>query len=280
MFPGIDGFAWDAGHIIFLGVFYAVVILLVATVARAAARAWADVQSNRVEKLRWHAAFEELPANSRRCRHELAGEVARRSCENRFECGHCAGHTEFVSRRPASKPVCPAQQAEQAVAGFELPEDRLYHRGHTWVGQAPDGTLWVGLDDLGAHLLGTPDDLELPPVGARLVANGTAWHARKNGVRVRVLAPVDGEVVAVGGPGLGWYLRIRPDGGEAEVRHLLTAVEARPWLLREVERLQLILADDEVGAALADGGMPVEDLSKALSPRELDEVCGMVFLEP
>lgn len=280
MFPGIYGFAWDAGHIIFLGAFYAVVILVVTTVARAALRARADLKSVRVERLRWHAAFEELPASSRRCRHELAGEVARRSCENRFECGHCAGHSGFVSRRAGSNPVRPAPPADQTVAGFELPEDRLYHRGHTWVGQAPDGTLWVGLDDLGAHLLGAPDELELPPLGARLVANGTAWRARKNGVRVRVLAPVDGEVIALGGPGLGWYLRVRPDEGEADVRHLLTAAEARPWLLREVERLQLTLADEEVGAALADGGMPVEDLSKALSPRELDEVCGLVFLEP
>jgi glycine cleavage system H protein len=279
VFPGVDGFAWDAGHIIFLGVFYAVVAVVVATVGRAALRACADVRSDRVEKLRWHAAFEELPAGFRRCRHELAGEVARRTCENCFDCRNCAVHEEFVAKRPVPDPVAP-RHGEQTVAGFELPADRLYHRGHTWVRQEPDGTLLVGLDDLGAHLLGTPSELELPPVGARLVANGTAWRARKNGVRVRVLAPVDGEVVGVGGPGLGWYLRIRPDGGGADVRHLLSAAEAGPWLLREVERLQIALADEAVGAALADGGMPVDDLSKALSPRELDEVCGMVFLEP
>lgn len=280
MFPGIDGFAWDAGHIIFLGVFYAVVAVVVTTVGRAALRARADVRSDRVEKLRWHAAFEELPASFRRCRHELDGEVAHRACENCFDCRNCAAHAGFVAKRPASGAVAQGSLEEQTVAGFELPADRLYHRGHTWVRQEPDGTLLVGLDDLGVHLLGTPGELELPPVGTRLVANGTAWRARKNGVRVRVLAPVDGRVVEVGGPGLGWYLRVRPDGGEADVRHLLSATEARPWLLREVERLQIALADDAVGAALADGGMPVDDLSEALSPRELDEVCGMVFLEP
>ena len=277
MFPGIYGFAWDAGHIIFLGVFYTVVAVVVTTLVRAAVRARVDVKAGRIEELRWHAAFAELPSSSRRCRHELSGEVADRACENRFDCRDCAAHAEFVAKRSAAVRALPGGQT---VAGFELPAGRLYHRGHTWVAEAPGGTLWVGLDDLGAHLVGAPDELDLPPVGARLAGNGTAWRVRKNGISIRVLAPVDGEVVAVGGPDLGWYLRILPDGGEPDVRNLLSAAEARPWLLREVERMQIALADEAVGAALADGGAPVEDLSKVISPRELDEVCGMVFLEP
>jgi hypothetical protein len=49
-------------------------------------------------------------------------------------------------------------------------------------------------------------------------------------------------------------------------------------MLREIERLQMAIATDAVGAALADGGVPVEDLSEAIPPERRDDVYGAVFL--
>lgn len=279
MFPGIDGFAWDTGHVVFLGAFYAVLFVIVATMVRAMLKASRDLRGGREDAVRWHADFEDLPASLRRCRHELSGEVASRVCENSFDCRRCADHPGFLAARAAAEtPGRPGAGA--TVAGLAVPAGRLYHRGHTWVRPEADGTLTVGLDDLGARLMRAPDRVELPPVGRKLVANGIGWRARKDGVETRVLAPVDGVVTAVGGPELGWYLKVRPDGGDADTRHLLDAAEARPWMLREVERLELALAAEGVGAALADGGVPVEDLAEAVPPDRLDAVCGMVFLEP
>ncbi len=277
MFPGIYGFAWDTGRIVFLGAFYAVVAVVFATLGRAVVRAALDLRGGRVDSMRWHGEFEDLPAAARRCRHELSGEVARRTCDHGFDCRSCAAHARFAA---AHGPGVGAAPDCGSVAGLEVPADRMYHRGHTWARDERDGTLTVGLDDLGARLLGTCDDLELPSPGARLAANGVAWRARRNGVRVRVLAPLDGEVVEVGGPGQGWILRVRPDGAAADVRNLLTPAEARPWMLREAERLQIALADETVGAALADGGVPAADLGGALSAAELDAACAAVFLEP
>lgn len=278
MLPGIYEFAWDEGHIIFLGIFYSVVAIVVSTLVISVVRALRRARARGVEAAVWHADFEELPERDRRCRHELAGEIASRVCGNGFDCRHCSEHPEFLAAAAAS-PLPPAE-ANVVVAGFSVPGDRLYHRGHTWVREEDDGTLAVGLDDLGAHLMGRPDAIELPPVGTRLVANGTAWRATKRGVSVRVLAPVDGEVVAIGGPDDDWSLRLRPDGERADVRHLLSAAEARPWMLREVERLQLALATEGVGAALADGGVPVDDLASAIPADQFDDVCGLFFLEP
>ena len=36
MFPGIDGFHWTAAHLVFLSIFFAVVVTIVATVVSAA----------------------------------------------------------------------------------------------------------------------------------------------------------------------------------------------------------------------------------------------------
>ena len=75
-------------------------------------------------------------------------------------------------------------------------------------------------------------------------------------------------------------LKLGPRDEAFDLRHLLTPAEARAWMLREMERLQLALTIDGVGPTLADGGVPVDDLAAAIPPEQLDEVCGLMFLEP
>ncbi|MFZ2491933.1 MAG: hypothetical protein WA208_10655 [Thermoanaerobaculia bacterium] len=278
MLPGIYDFTWDAGHIIFLGAFYTVLMIVFATLLIGAARALRAMQLNKAEAVRWHADFEDLPATARRCRHELSGEVATRRCENGFDCRKCTEHQKFVAARLAM-PALAASPVDEMVAGFKVPSDRLYHRGHTWV-REDEGLLTVGIDDLGAHLIGTPDGTVFPAVGTQVRANATAWTIRKKGAWIRVLSPVDGEVVEVGDPANGWYLKVRPTSDEPDFAHLLTPEEARPWMLREAERLQMSLSADGVGAALADGGTPVDDLSVMIPRDQFDDVCGMMFLHP
>src|ERR1017187_7935237 len=69
--------------------------------------------------------------------------------------------------------------------------------------------------------------------------------------------------------------------GEMDFRHLLRGAEVWPWLMREMERLQITLSA-EVGAAatLADGGVPVKDIAAAYPEANWDAVCGEMFLEP
>jgi hypothetical protein len=159
---------------------------------------------------------------------------------------------------------------------MSFPLDRAYHRGHTWARREPDGTLTIGLDNLGRRLLNGPDELMLPAPGAELTANGTAWRARKKGAEVRVLSPVDGEVVETGGPDQKFYLRVRPT--RDNFRHLLRGSDVRPWVAREIERLQLALCAEGAQPTLADGGVPVEDISLACPAREWDAVCASMFL--
>jgi hypothetical protein len=72
-----------------------------------------------------------------------------------------------------------------------------------------DGAVTVGLDDLGSRLLAKPDSVALPPAGARVEINGTAF------------------------------------------RDLLRASEIKPWVRREMERLQLALSARKAVSALS-----------------------------
>jgi glycine cleavage system H lipoate-binding protein len=260
-------------YIIFMGAFFAVLTTVAATFAFALWRSRRALAANRAEEIRWHSDFHDLAPADRACRHVLTGEFARRECPNAFDCRGCQTHAKLIAKHPPAA----AREAEDEIFGMPFPLDRFYHRGHTWTRLEPDGLLTVGLDELGRRLVGAPDAVDLPQSGTRLHANGTAFHMRKRGADVRVLSPVAGEVVETGGAGQGWYLRVRP--ASLDLTHLLRGAEVRPWLMRELERLQLTLSA-EGAPALADGGVPVDDISAAYPATDWDAVCGTMFLEP
>ncbi len=103
MFPWVDGFHWTATHIIFLSLFFAAVVIIVATFASAIFRAASDFRGHRANEMCWRENFAELPEEERRCRHELAGRVESRICDNAFDCRECANYPNFAAI-PANPP--------------------------------------------------------------------------------------------------------------------------------------------------------------------------------
>jgi glycine cleavage system H lipoate-binding protein len=276
MLPWNYGFAWNTGHIVFLGAFYTVLVIVATTVVSAIWRSRRSLKAHETEEIRWHDDFCDLPAPDRACRHVLTGEFKSRECPHAFDCRECETHAKLIARRPLST----VADVEEDLLGMDFPLDRYYHRGHTWAHLEDDGTVTIGLDDLGRRLLGSPDSLELPMPGDHLSVNGAAFNIRKRDARVRVLSPVDGEVLAVDGPDGQWYLRVKPDStDELAFRHLLRGPEIKPWLMREMERLQLALAAEGAAPTLADGGVPVSDIAASYPNTDWDAVCGKMFLE-
>ena len=279
MFPWSPEFIWDVPHLAFFGSLYGVLLVVLGMLVTAALRTWKGL--GRAESVVWHADFEELPAAARACRHQLTGEAPGRICDNGFDCRTCVAHPEFLARQCGSSHLQSPELGRDAVErlGLSMPLDRYYHRGHTWVQPALDGTVTVGLDALGRRLAGNPEEVVLPAVGRGLLVNGPVCRMKVRGNEVRVLAPVEGEVVEALGSGANWTLRVRPTA-PLDVRHLLAGDEARVWLLREVERLEQILGVRDVGRTLADGGELVDDLAEALPSAQLDSVLAEMFLEP
>ncbi|MFL6305643.1 MAG: glycine cleavage system protein H [Candidatus Sulfotelmatobacter sp.] len=273
MFPGIDGFHWTLGHVLFLSLFFAVALTILITVASAAWRTSREFRSDRAIDLWWRSQFAELPISDRRCRHELAGRVLSRTCDNAFDCRHCDKYSQFA--------VLPAT-GNIGSLGLNFAEDRYYHRGHTWVKPEEDGTVTVGLDGLAAHLVGTPESVSLPEAGQELEVNQTAWRMKKKDRKIEVRAPIEGTVVGLGGPKEGWYLKIHPRLDVREpvtLRHLLRGPEVHGWLSRELERLQLQLRSPNTAPALADGGVLMPDLMNAMPEADWDAVLADTFLQ-
>jgi hypothetical protein len=277
MFPWNYGFHFGVASYIFLGAFYTVVVVVATTMLNALWRAHRDLSKGKAEDIRWHSDFHDLSAADRTCRHVLTGEFKSRECPNAFDCRECETHAKLVALHPPAASAEP----EAEIFGMSFPLDRMYHRGHTWARPEADGTVTVGLDDLGVRLLGTPDAVDLPEPGSRVQTNGTAFRIHKREADVRVLSPVDGEVVETGGVDRGFFLRVKPLDGPIDMRHLLRDAEVKPWLMRELERLQLALTMEGASTpSLADGGVPVADIAAAYPKTDWDAVCGEMFLEP
>lgn len=215
----------------------------------------------------WRETFEGLLAAERPCRHQLAGRVAWRTCDNAFDCRSCPNYENFAAL-PISTPP--------KTVGVPYSDKLLYHRGHTWVRPEWDGTYSVGLDEFAQRLVGKPDAVRLPAVCDEVESEGTAWSMSKNGHKIHVRAPLGGTVIAVGGPGKDFYLKLLPHG-EAHLRHLLRGPEVAGWLASEVDRLQMQLASPNALACLADGGTLMPELMDAESPADWENVLEGTF---
>lgn len=251
MFPWVYGFTWTPGHVIFVGVFLTVATAVAVTVAFAFFRSFRAFRRGRAGQIAWQSQFHDLPASDRACRHAMTGELKGRVCDNGFDCRQCSMHSQMVGIESAP------------------PAGRLYHRGHTWVRPAGDGTLLIGLDEIATKLLGPVDQAAVPPAGTALEANTPAFTVRKKGAEFRILAPVDGVIVESNDGSQGWFARVKPAESFSDA-HLLRGHEATAWFQREVDRLQMAACQVNGIPALADGGVLEDDLSACL-PRNLWE---------
>jgi hypothetical protein len=269
MFPWIYEFQWTAGHLIFLGAFFSVLAVISTSVVRAVRRSAADLASGRVAAIRWHGDFDDLPAAAKRCRHDLTGELGGRTCPRGFACAECELHPRILERRLAR---CPDPARAVTVRGIELPLDRFYHRAHTWVRAEMNGSCTIGLDPFASRIIGVPDGLSLPAPGARLFANSPACAILKDGRHYPVLSPVAGTVEASGGGGTEWWIRLRPVVPPDASAHLLRGAEIGPWIIREMERIEMMAAGPGGAVSLADGGELLPELGGHFAENALDDI--------
>lgn len=275
MLPTAYEFHWDTGHFVFLGIFYGVLTVVFATLARAALRSWRDLRHRREDAIAWHEAFSDLPADRRHCRHEFDGAAPGRVCSHGFACDTCSDHAELARADDSRLGANDERPISVPRAG-----ERLHHRSHTWVEARADGTFDVGVDDILRSCVGRPDRVTVPGPGERVQAGAPAAELQRGRLRARLVAPLTGTVVATGDYEGGALYRVKPlDEGDS-LECLLRPAEARTWRLRELEMLQERLGAPGAGPALADGGELVADLMAACPDADWDAIIGDLCLEP
>jgi glycine cleavage system H lipoate-binding protein len=201
------------------------------------------------------------------------------------------GFWRFVQSGKKAPEQAMAREPELARAPndgwFSVPAEVSLHPGHTWARMEADGTVAVGLDDLGHRLVGTMDRMELPQPGEHVEQGAAAVTLDAAGKRVGLLSPVDGEVVAANPAaaaeghvepyGQGWLFKVRPTRWARNAAQLLRGDAARAWVEEQARILSARLSPEPVPVMMQDGGAPVHGIAREIDPENWDAIAREFF---
>jgi glycine cleavage system H protein len=193
-----------------------------------------------------------------------------------------AAREEAASAAPQTLPTI--------VAGFQLPDNRRYHQGHTWALQESPTLVRVGLDDFGARLAGKIDEISLPKRGQWIRQGQKFATMVRDGQKTELVSPVEGEVTSVNEAllsdlavlnndpyGQGWFVSVLSPDLSTCFRNLLNGTLARKWMAEASSRLQMRIPA-LVGAVAQDGGVAVHDLTVQMPTTKWAEITREFFL--
>jgi len=186
-------------------------------------------------------------------------------------------------------PASPRLQPKY-VSGFELPENRRYHPGHTWALQESPSLVRVGMDDFGARLVGKLDGIILPKRGQWIRQGQKFATLIRDGQKVDLVSPVEGEVTGVNDAlltdpatantdpyGQGWFVSVLSPELQTSFRNLLNGTLARKWMADAAQQLQARIPA-MAGAVAQDGGLAVHDLTVQMPTEKWEEITREFFL--
>jgi glycine cleavage system H lipoate-binding protein len=198
-------------------------------------------------------------------------------------------------RRPArASATALAEPVHAALSGlrswFRVPEGLQFHPGHTWAAAEANGVFKVGVDDFAQRLIGAPDALRLPEVGAKLEQGERGWSVAADGREVNLLSPVRGEVVEVNREvlrdpallaedpyGRGWLLKVESPRPDTTSKNLMPWRVATAWMEDAAQRLSNVISP-QLGQVLQDGGVPVAGLARQIDPEHWDRLAAELLL--
>jgi len=168
---------------------------------------------------------------------------------------------------------------------FEL--DRYYSSRHTWIRTVSKDCHLVGIDNTVAAILGVVDEVKLPQPGTKLRTGDILCELRQLDQTFSIASPLCGEVIHVNGElndhphrllsdpmKGGWICAVAPAQAEADLRNCSPGVQALPWLVDELLRIEqkVIQAMDEKKTPLLntlnDGGEICLNLEEVLSRQD------------
>jgi glycine cleavage system H lipoate-binding protein len=247
-------------------------------------KAMAQAVEKRPEKLAsWREQYLQKPYSQKECRHMLTGRVQFRLCGNAYECHSCE-FDQSLEQQQAEMASMPSAST-RIVSGFRVADGYYYHRGHSWARLEHGGLVRIGVDDFTQRLLGYLSEVRLPKLGAHVEQTEQGWSLRREDKIARMLAPMEGIVVARNHKALadptvikedphgdGWLLLVEPTHLKRNLTNLLFADEATAWLKSEADKLQsMVMADHPVPLA-ATGGEVVDDIYGSVKGLNWDDL--------
>ncbi len=201
--------------------------------------------------------------------------------------------TRHVVTRPAVQHAAaqPPRPVPTIVNGFHVPQNLLFHIGHTWALSESPNLVRVGMDDFASRLFGKIVHLTLPQRGQWVRQGQKIVSMERDGNTYEMLSPIEGTITDVndevlkqpdlarGDPyGEGWLLKVNAPDPKTCFRNLLGGSLARWWTEEATARLQRRMPGVLATAMAQDGGLAVENLTSPLSKGDRELLAHEFFL--
>jgi glycine cleavage system H protein len=168
-----------------------------------------------------------------------------------------------------------ADWAARPIAAFEAPKDYAFHPGHTWVMNEGHENARIGLDGFATNLLGKIDKIEIMGLNRWVRQGQKLGSITANGKTMDIMSPIEGvvttmnhdalrdpEVLTTDPYGAGWICTVKAPEMTSNFRNLFRGDMVAAWMGESLRRLNTYAAP--LGAAVADGGVPVPGLMAKL----------------
>ncbi len=178
----------------------------------------------------------------------------------------------LVNRNPipiAEPKMLPMKMAPRltpaVVAGFKVPDNLLYHVGHTWALAESPQLVRIGLDDLAAKVAGPVDTIDVPERGQWIRQGQKIIAMHHDGRDLELLSPIEGAIVSINEKvlrdpelarkdpyGEGWLMTVNSPDATTNFHNLLRGSVARRWMEDSALKLR------GAGAMAQDGGLALD----------------------
>ncbi len=194
-----------------------------------------------------------------------------------------------LATEAAQEPAMAAEAAD-VVGGFAVPSNVRYHPGHTWVQRERKNVNRVGADSFAAAFAGAVERIELPKPGQWVRQGQKVVSFFRNGEKIEMVSPVEGEVVEINTAlltnpalmreepyGKGWMMNVFSPDEDSPARNLLPTALVPAWMREAADRL-FALQPQLAGATAADGGEVITDPAAALDAKTWKKAAEEFFL--
>ena len=135
------------------------------------------------------------------------------------------------------------------VDNLKFPSNLYYSDTHIWVKHDEEGTLTLGMDDLGQKLIGKISIINLLKKGHSIVVGKVFGTMESMKWVERLKSPITGTIIEINTRllskpqilnndpyGIGWMIKIEPTGNiNDELLKLVTGKDLRNWIMKEIQ---------------------------------------------
>jgi len=165
---------------------------------------------------------------------------------------------------------------------FDIPDNLMFSRSHTWLQSNDKGLIKIGVDDFVGKAIGAYSFSSFAGVDRDIKRGDTIFEISSGNRSIKIPSPIDCTLKSVNegvlaktnlSPYQDWGVQVKPKNNDDNLRQLIYSKDAAAWMKNEVKRLKGFMKGtfqqaDIAGLTMYDGGTAVKSVITILTDKE------------